>query len=137
MMNKMTYFQAHDKVIEAYYKDEIKPLDCKFCFCGTLSPDEQWHSSHRHKSGVKYPYTYSEYQAMENGLFDGMFKFIKSPEILNMGLDGTLSSHQQYENAIFEGMKQALEVLKQIHIARGENVEVIQEGFKKRQLETA
>lgn len=34
---KLTYRQAYDKIIDAYFKGEIRPMEAMFCFCGILS----------------------------------------------------------------------------------------------------
>lgn len=67
-MNTLNYQQARSKILDAYFKDEIKPLDAKFCFCGTLSPDENWYQNYTY-SEVSRPYTYFEYERMEKALF--------------------------------------------------------------------
>jgi len=48
----MTYKQAYDKIIDAYFKDEIKPMDSNFCFCGTLHGAKRgWRSGDKNYSG--------------------------------------------------------------------------------------
>lgn len=136
-MNTPTYQQQFDKITEAYIRDEIKPLSKLFCFCGTLSND--WMKGDKN-------YSYKEYADMEEALFSTI------PEIEYMG-KGTLSTSKfaasiglldfldepekqipNYEDKLFSGMVAALEVLKQIHIERGEVIDTppqfIQRTFK-------
>jgi len=118
----ITYKQAEEKIFDAYFKDEIKPLDARFCFCGSLCGNKYW------RGGDKL-YTAQQYRSMELELLnelcglntfygDNCYKFNPSSE---------------YEDALFEGMSKALDVLKSIHKSRRE---IIDEpiGFKKRQL---
>lgn len=112
----MTYKEAYDKIIEAYFKDEINPMDASFCFCGTLCDgDIGWHGcTHGRVHNDFMFYRGVEYVRMERALLDTIREFhgyyIKSD---NPG----------YEDALFEGMSAALDVLKQIHIERGEIVD--------------
>lgn len=119
-MGKLTYQQAYDKIIDAYFKNKIKPMDAKFCFCGTLSPNQYW-LFRRYQNGINrvgvsvtYPYSVIEYMKMENALFSGIRK--------TTGIDSVTSSmyHINYEEALFNGMYDALEVLKKnTHFKRG------------------
>ena len=123
-----TYKQAYDKIIEAYFKDEIKPNDTKFCFCGTLNNnDSSWYS----EDGFFYKRL--ELVKMEAALFKAF------PETDWEYNRPTFSCEQElitnYEDKLFEGMCAALEVLREIHINRGENIEG-QFEFKKRELAT-
>lgn len=106
----MTYNEAYDKIIDAYFKDEIQPMDPEFCFCGTISPNHWWRMQDMHPE-IKYPYSANEYMKMEYALFCGIGLLIGD----NYDLF--------YEDALFKGMCAALEVLKQIHESRGEVVE--------------
>lgn len=134
----MTYNEAYLKIIDAYFRDEIKPLDAKFCFCGTLSPTKAgWRDGfyqfsrgekvpefERHTYNHYQPYTLSEYKRMEWALIDGKntYRCHKYP---NLDCDS--------EAALFAGMSAALDVLKQIHIERGEVIDEVP-VFTKRQL---
>lgn len=124
----MTYREAYDKIIDAYFKDEIKPFDAEFCFCGTLNNnDEEW----KWNSPIRQlDYSSDEFFKMESALFS---------RFVNIGLEmtgrfeatnnliGWLSvlAHPEYEEALFAGMSAALDVLKQIHIERGEIIDEV------------
>lgn len=103
-MKQLTYRQAYDKIIDAYFKDEIEPMKQEFCFCGTIAPNGNWHIQGK----GKYPYSTIEYMRMESALLNKVGDRIDS---------------QDYESDLFEGMSAALEVLKEIHRSRGENVD--------------
>jgi hypothetical protein len=110
-MERLTYKQAYDKIIDAYFKDEIEPYDAKFCFCGTLCDNSVgWmgnsltgiHNNFGSYSGV-------DYGKMESALFSK--------------IDRTGRHMPDYEDALFSGMVAALDVLKEIHRSRGEDVD--------------
>lgn len=140
-MEKLTYRQAFDKITEAYIKDEIRPMKAHFCFCGTLANnDSGWQFASRHEH-TAYPYTVKDFGRMEAALFSPFTEL----EYEGIGLindkilwDGNhhkpISVLPNYEERLFQGMCAALEVLKNIHKSRGENVEDFQ--FTKRQLKT-
>lgn len=143
----MTYKQAYNKIIDAYFKDEIKPFDAEFCFCGTLCKKR---SSFWLGSG----YSNKQLRMMEGALLVTLQKktvgFIGEPVwVRDMCLPGDqlafhlnnqegvtefqILEHPIYEDALFSGMSAALDVLKQIHIERGEIIDEVPE-FVKREL---
>src|SRR5688572_8006171 len=124
-MQQLTYKQAYNKIIEAYFKDEIQSYNAEFCFCGTLSPVNryaEWYTS---------LYSSAEYRLMEKALLT----IIRDQTVGECACDiygGTghtydnrykIICHENYETALFNGMCAALEVLKEIHRSRGENVD--------------
>lgn len=132
-MNELTYKKAYDKIIQAYFRDEIKPMSAEFCFCGTLAPDSMWGSCFR-KEKNNYPYSIEEYQRMEEPL-------LLSIGASKSGITGNwavnwykLHRIPNYEDKIFKGMCESLEVLKEIHRERGENVDDLP-PLTKRQLQ--
>ena len=131
-MNTPTYKESYDKIIEAYFKDEIEPYDSNFCFCGTLSPDREWRSQWDIEK--RYPYSTKQYSEMEWALLWTINEEMQpiSPAFSYTDIEAK-KANPKYEDALFKGMCASLEVLKQIHIERGENVEGEFE-FKKRQL---
>lgn len=129
----MTYKQAYDKIIDAYFKDEIKPINPSFCFCGTLCDNsKEWFTpfsdpdKHRFHCD-SHGYTGIQFSLMEAALFDGM---------INAGLNPTEKSHPNYEAGLFAGMCAALNVLKEIHLERGEDVDGVP-ALTKRELNPA
>jgi len=127
-MKKLTYKEAYNKIIDAYFKDEIKPLDTNYCFCGTLSPNRGWDFQ---LNDCEYPYSRTEYRRMELALLD---KLSDCKIVSKKGVYSFFPSHS-YEKKLFSGMCAALEVLKQIHKDRGENVDE-ETTFTKRVLTT-
>lgn len=139
-MKKLTYAEAYDKIIQAYFRDEIEPYLMEFCFCGNLSFNKERDD---YDSYWDYnQYSSKEYHSMELALL----KIIKSGTVANKyGSDiymqndtwrNEIKKHPNYEDALFEGMSAALEVLKQIHRERGEDVDTIQPAFTKRKLKS-
>lgn len=131
-MEKLTYKQAYNKIIDAYFKDEIRPMSPKFCFCGTLAPDFFWAA--QLENSEEYPYSTEEYRRMEQ------------PLVLSIGAKKSMNGDwiapfqpintPEYEENVFKGMCGSLEELKKIHIERGENVDEVP-TFTKRSLKTA
>lgn len=113
----MTYNEAYNKIIEAYFKDEIRPYEASFCFCGTLcNGSSSWRrveykgifSGDIHNDFIGY--TGKEYADMEKALL--------------LALIGcSYNNRIEYENRLFDGMCAALAVLRGIHIKRGEVID--------------
>lgn len=122
-MEKLNYKQAYDKIIQAYFKDEIKPMSPMFCFCGTLAGHRRWGKYGEGDSGI---YNREEYNQMEKALFIKLEGIYNSP----MQID------EDYEEFLFEGMCAALEVLKEIHRSRGENVDEVPVFTKRKNYDT-
>lgn len=123
----MTYRQAYDKIIEAYFKDEIEPMDGKFCFCGTLCGNtEHWMSSI-----VNSDYSVKELINMEDALLTPfspkyvLKEYLEEHEVETPGCwaGGIEEDDSDYEEILFSGMSAALDVLRQIHIDRGEVID--------------
>lgn len=134
-MNKLTYKQARDRIIEAYFKDEIQPMNCNFCICGTLHGSGDWWRS---KEG---PYSLEEYRRLEFALLLRTINFNSRLRCYHnniAGFEKSLTSEElaQYEIQLFVGMSAALDVLKDIHLSWGENIDK-EEVFAQRKLEHA
>lgn len=132
---ELTYKEAYDKIIDAYFKDEIKPMDAEFCFCGTLNNNSSnW-------KVADYGYSYRDFKMMESALLIRLSDFYivninKGRDVEHSFWVGSVcETGEEYENALFNGMCAALDVLKQIHLDRGE---IIDEPikFKKRELQS-
>lgn len=131
-MNKLTYRQAYDKIIEAYFKNEIQPLLPDFCFCGTLNcnNEDYWCSFDVKRNGIYY--SGREFQRMEVALLETMSDVIGIYYKAEYVPEWDISP--KYEDALFKGMSAALDVLRQIHIDRDENVDEGIPAFTKREL---
>lgn len=124
-MEKLTYKQAFDKITEAYIKGEIRPYNSNFCFCGTLCDgSSEWRnddyggifSNGVHKDFMFY--TGKQYAEMERVLLMAIYRH----------------TDENYEELLFNGMTAALEVLKEIHRDRGEDVDAHSLVFEKREV---
>lgn len=122
MSNKLTYIEARDKIWNAYFKDEIEPLDANFCFCGTLCENKtDWFHDSPEKEHKDYgSYTGKEYGKMEFPM---------------LNID-SYRGDPDYEDRLFEGLLESLEVLKQIHRERGEVIPEDEPLLTKRKLVT-
>lgn len=140
-MQKLTYRQAYDKIIEAYFKDEIKPFDPKFCFCGTLHNNKNtWCTSKPEYFQRKRLYSKYELIRMEDALLTPFLKYDTVSVDINRQSPGKwygwieADDYDDFEETLFTGMCAALEVLKQIHRERNENVDEDIPAFTKREL---
>lgn len=132
---KLTYKEAYDKIIEAYFKDEIKPMDPEFCFCGTLcNGNKEWASHTNPKK--KFGFTARELARMESALLTPLIEIgvLKSGNYRGNWYRGRFSENDKdYEDLLFKGMSDALDVLRDIYKENGENTEET-ENFVKRTL---
>lgn len=133
-MDKLTYRQAYDKIIQAYFKDEIKPNDLAFCFCGTLQGSDKWYFPISYANILLY--TGKEYKRMEHALFEA-FEEYADQSFPCFHVDYNEETIPDYEERLFKGMSAALDVLKEIHRSRGENVDEVIPAFTKRELAKA
>lgn len=125
----MTYNEAYNKIIEAYFKDEIRPMSTQFCFCGTLAVNVK-EDNFGHEYWDDERYSRKEYSKMEEALMIGLEAQYVDGGWLIYSVDKTDAN---YEEKLFKGMSMALDVLKQIHIERGEVIDEVPE-FTKRNL---
>ena len=111
----MTYKEAYNKVIDAYFRDEIKPYNpCFFFFFTLCDNDPSWYNFHAGlpcdgEPQTHYPshrYSGEEFKRMEYALLS------------NISIDMS-----NYEDELFSGMVAALSVLKSVHKEHGENVD--------------
>lgn len=120
------YTEQWQKITEAYMRDEIKPWDDKFCFCGTLAGNtNNWHNGWDEVDFGQYKAQH--YDRMEMALLQKLScrSFFLKP-------------YREYENEVFEGMCDALEVLRQIHIEMGDPTAIdFGTPLQKRSLKTA
>jgi len=123
-MKQLTYREAYDKIIQAYFNDEIKPMQPKFCFCGTLAGGDNW-GDYNLSERPSELYLHEEFNKMEEALLDTMNNIHSIEDDF---------CKVKYEDALFIGMSAALDVLKEIHRERGENVDEVPTIFKKREL---
>lgn len=146
-MQKLTYKEAYDKIIDAYFKDEIQPYNTEFCFCGTLGYAKYSPSNNGRWMQWAPIYTTEEYTKMENALLKTIADrllgeenylsiYLGTVEDTLRGNRKKVDTHPNYEDALFEGMCKALDELKEIHRQRGEDVDSLPQ-LTKRKLQTA
>lgn len=126
-IHPLTYSEAYDKIIDAYFRDEIQPNDAEFCLCGTICGSDKWHVSTMRAHNPCLGYRGDDFIKMEIAFFEPILKI--NPLFLKDG-----RKPAGFENALFLGMSAALDVLKEIHKSRGEDVDQISKPFTKRQL---
>lgn len=132
-MKRLTYKKAYDLIIDAYFKDEIEPIEPDFCFCGTLSGNSKWCTYEYDKK--EHYYNLLEYGKMESALLIPLIPFGANRTGNRVGeWGGHLYKYKGYEDALFNGMCQALDVLKSIHESRGEIIDDPITLFNKREL---
>ncbi len=103
-----TYFEQREKIIQAYFRDEIKPYERNFCFCGTLCNNtDEWFGMAMSFHNDSHGYRGRDFVQMET--------------VLLMEVDVEVGP--DYEDQLFKGMCAALDVLKEIHRSRGEDVD--------------
>jgi len=134
-MNTPTYKEQFDKITRAYIADELQPTNSCACFIGNLlNNNREWAMGRvfdwkNHGIGV----VANEHLIMlvvnaeANGLYSAQEIVDMEDNFLSIYSDGF-----QSEDALFHAMESTLEMLKQIHISKGEQVDPI--PFAKRQL---
>lgn len=145
-----TYKDAYNAIIEAYFKDEMRPYHPNFCFCGTLCPNNQrveisffslknWNQP-QETDYSKHFFTAVEYGRMERAMMLKLGATLSPVEDAYIGLyfswthSGDDSRTPVYEEKLFEGMSAALDEMKQIFIEKGLPVEDKVVEFRKREL---
>jgi hypothetical protein len=136
-MKNPTYEQQFDKITRAYIANELNPYEVCGCFVGILlNGNDDWicgrDLSHGvitcNRSGVEYATMCIQDEA--NG-------FYTLQEVLDLEknfmalLTNVHSRH--YEDCLFIAMESTLEMLKQIHISKGEVIDEVP-VFEKRKL---
>ena len=112
-MSNLPPFQTqYNKIIDAYFKDEIKPYDAEFCFCGNLcNNQDDWCRMPCLRHNDFMGYFGKDFVRMESALLLTIEKQCGNRSVYE---------HQEYENALFKGMAKALEILREIHQEHGE-----------------
>jgi hypothetical protein len=121
------FSEQERKIHEAYINDEIQPLNASFCFCGTLANGRGWYDADRYPES--HPYSMDEYEKMEYALLNGVINGTQNVK--------DIISHPNYEISLFEGMVAALEVLKNIHIEKGEIIDEVKPFVKRKIIDHA
>lgn len=131
-MNYLTHKEARDKLVEAYLNDKIHPYDITSCVCGILNDHKgdwfscvvthtalrcHYHNDTQYYSGV-------ELYDMEHALLQHLHEVFKNKTKYDPHVNKVhISKLPNYEDELFIGFCKSLDVLKEIHIRRGENVD--------------
>lgn len=132
-----TYQEQEKHLHEQYIAGLIEPFENKFCFCGNLKGERDYEFlSERTPIGSTFwpmaSYTSYELLSMEHALLSEIHKGViedkdewEDDDIFNCYLENgeDVNTHPNYEAALFNGMVASLEILKQIHISRGEIID--------------
>jgi hypothetical protein len=146
-MNNPTFQEQYNKIVDAYYKDELVPYANCACFVGNLlNNDDNWALGRGNKFGTTNRrwesiteaeqcikknangfYTLQEILALEMIFMDTLHKNLTNdaPSPLRKKWEG-------WENSLFDAMSTTLDALKLIHASKGEVIESF--SFQKRKL---
>jgi len=125
----ITYKEQFDKLTRAYISGEVIPKECKACFVGNLLNKTREWAVKRFLDKTKPLYTWSAYNAFD---LDPEYNFYTMMEICLME-NNFMRKYIGDEDALFIAFESTLELLKQIHISKGEVIDEVP-VFKKRQL---
>lgn len=146
-MNTPTFKTQFDKLTRAYIENKIIRTDSCFCFVGNLlnnnsnwangRGDIYWTDGTRNISAedcIISKKIISEVIIKEaGGLYTPIEIIMLEGEFMSNGRPDQYIDDIDAEEALFRGFEKTLELLKQIHISKGENIEE-QFEFKKREL---
>lgn len=130
----MNYKQQFDKLTEAYANNKVSPYDSCACFVGNmLNGNDKWISSREGNTLIGFIMKNLEYvnKAIEEEaegyytakeIFDIEFVFMYT---IRRGVVDTVNyvHSKNWEDILFEGFEAALELLKEIHISKGEDID--------------
>jgi hypothetical protein len=150
-----TYKEQFDKLTEAYINDKVKPWECEACFVGNMLGGSLWSMAteyFREKDILKMTsipfihtckeisipfiensgYTVEEVVEIEDN-FLGVINnnlYLKEKRDLEAFRPATASYNYkgelpEYEDALFKAFESTLELLKEIHIKKGEIIEEV------------
>lgn len=139
-MNTPTYKEQFDKITRAYIANELEPYDNCACFIGNLlNNDPEWSSGRIRTNFREFSIQKSGIMSAEACIKRQAYGFYTLHEIYEMEanfmstIEHSASNTEYYnEDGLFHAMESTLEMLKQIHISKGEQVDEI--PFTKRQL---
>lgn len=108
-MTLPTYQSQYEKLIQAYFKDEIEPMNPFKCFCGVIANNNgMW--LYQDKKESKEPYTLEEFRRVE-----AVFLFGINAIDIKFLTDGKYT-----DEGLFNGLLRGLEELKLIHLEHNE-----------------
>lgn len=150
-MNTPTYKEQFDKLTEAYIRGEVNHNNDFACFVGNLLNRSRWWSKSRYISVKATTWEVTSvfnpdklhfiYTAIANEA-NGLYTPVEIIRLEKKFLETFYKEYQcffsnmtdKYENAIFVAFEETLELLKQIHISKGEIIDETPK-FTKRELQ--
>lgn len=150
-MNTPTYKEQWQKITSAYLNNELEPYDGCACFIGNmLNKKNSWEDlrggmpcmgrgyvepiyGEDYKRGLKFinseahgVYTPGNIVKLENNFLGIIYEKCGGDTISDdLGFDKVIKAHPNYEQALYEAMVSTLELLRQIHISKGEDVDAL------------
>lgn len=139
-MKTPKFINQYNKIVRAYFKNELKPLASRCCFVGNLlNNNDKWGVGRTFDYTLEFvpsvpvknipPQALTCLEQESNGFYS-MEDICKLETIFLNTLDDR--TRGKYENRLFEAMEAALSTLKELHEAKGEIVE--EYNFTKREL---
>jgi len=141
-MNKPTFKEQSEKIIQAYLKCEINPWAPCACFVGNLlNRSGKWVSrlpgSHNRgkiwENHPGLPHAIDSVFIESSGLYSLQDVLLLEKNFLDIIDDNRTQDWEQTEEGLFLAMVSTLEMLKQLHISKGEIIEE-EVTLQKRQL---
>lgn len=140
---KPTYSEQWQKITSAYLNDKLNPYHPCACFIGNLLNNQMYWidgrdggcfiPNHRRDGYMKAIGIIKEesgglYSPKEIYLMEKNFLSVINNNTTNSNkdidnIDPARKNHPNYENALYSAMVSTLELLKQIHISKGEDVD--------------
>jgi len=148
----MKYEEAWQKITTAYVNDKLNPYMPCACFIGNLLGNIDWAECRWGEAwkGEGFPVKFHDYFAlkgyspreiinMENNFLRIIYEGVGKPSLFDAiaknGMINIAREHPDYEDLLYKAMVSTLEMLRQIHIAKGEVIDEI--PLRKRELQTA
>lgn len=141
-MQAPTFKQQYDKIVSAYFKDELQPYIRCACFIGNLIGDQGNFREQNPRISYFANKFYTEKQiedlernfliTISQNTIESQRKCLSASDTVDM--INIIAGDRNYENALFMAMDSTLQMLKEIHKGWGENVEECK--FEKRTLQT-
>lgn len=139
-MEKPTFRQQYDKITSAYLNNELEPYSTCACFIGNLLGSTRWADARTRdflESKIKPDKHACDWlREVSCGMYTGEDITILEHNFLKIIDDNTIESgridgnyafprqrHPNYEEALYLAMVSTLDMLKNIHESKGENVD--------------
>ncbi len=142
---EISFEKQYQKIVNAYYKNELNPLDGCACFVGNLLNNTGgWELCRNYITGKVFKdkesifYGQQEIQKEANGFYTSQNIVDLENKFLEICFHGRerstdiLTNRKITEDTLYNAMESTLEILKEIHISKGEVIKDY--NFTKREL---